>query len=178
MSEFATSLFSMLRRIDDEVVARPDGVPTGIRWLNGSIDPTLSLYATSCVEDLWSSRLAEMYRARGLTAQDQVYYPGSRKRCDLVISSPRGKRFWIEVKGAWTQYVYPSYSKANPSFKKYLHATADDVDKLKTLSLPHAHDLGLLVLGLRLSNVCDRTGPSRCCPFSRSGLARRIRRLG
>ena len=147
MSKFSETLFSMLRGIDAEATRRPDGVPTGIRWYNGFVDPQLSLTAASRVEDLWSSRVAELYRERGLRADTQVCYPRSRQKCDLVITSPRGKRFWIEVKGAWTEYVYPTYSKSNPSFGKYLHSTADDIDKLAKLGPPEANDLGLLLLG-------------------------------
>jgi hypothetical protein len=146
MSKFGKTLFDLLRRIDGEATARPDGLPTGIRWYNGHMNHQLPLTTTSRVEDLWSARLVESYRERGLTADAQSPYPGTRKRCDLVITSPRGKRFWIEVKGGWTECIYPGGTSAYQSFKKYLYSTADDIDKLLALSPPAAHDLGLLLV--------------------------------
>src|SRR5687768_14528112 len=106
MSRFAQTLFRHLRQIDSEVVTRPDGVPTGIRWYCGHNDPNLSLHAVSRVEDLWSARLAALCQGHGLAAESRVAYPATRQRCELVVTSRRGKRFWIEVKGAWTEYVF------------------------------------------------------------------------
>ena len=137
----------MIRGLDNEAMVRPDGLPTGVRWYNGFINPNLSVYATSRVERIWSARFAELHRVLDLRAATEVGYPKSREQCDVVLTSKRGKRFWIEVKGAWTECVYGTRSRKNAEFKKYLPNAAADVTKLNQLAPLDAHDVGLLLLG-------------------------------
>src|SRR5688500_4443835 len=105
MSALAKSLFKLLREIDGEACARPDGTPTGIRWYCGHVNASMTLDETACVEDLWSQRLVSLLQTRGLNAVTQCHYPNSARRCDVVLWGTTGKRFWIEVKGEWREWI-------------------------------------------------------------------------
>jgi hypothetical protein len=145
---FAAEVFAHLRAIDAEAVARQDGLPTGVRWYCGHVNPRMSLDETACVEDLWSDRLAALLREHGRDAVNQCHYPRTARRCDLVVNDSQKGRFWIEVKGEWREWIVrPGHVKRNTSYRKYLISTANDVDKLLLLRRPDADWIGLLVLG-------------------------------
>ena len=149
MREVANQIFAALRHMDREALQRPNGQPTGLRWYNGYLDSSLDPdgKGQSRVEDLWSCRVAELLGGNGTSARNQVYYPGTRRKCDLVLESSEGRRFWIEVKGAWTEYAYSYGPVVNKAYKKYLYCTADDIGKLRALRKPDAYWIGLLLLG-------------------------------
>jgi hypothetical protein len=55
--------------------------------------------------------------------------------------------FWIEVKGEWREEILPTGPRKNPSYSKYIVKTAEDLDKLATLTPQDASHVGLLALG-------------------------------
>jgi hypothetical protein len=148
-NEVGRQIVRALRQVDKEARPRSNGQPTGVRWYNGHLDHSLDPdgKAQSRVEDLWSNRVGQLLSLNEITASNQVRYPGTRQKCDLVLRPNDGRHFWIEVKGAWTEYAYSYGPVVNRAYKKYIYSTADDINKLCALQKPEADWVGLLLLG-------------------------------
>jgi hypothetical protein len=154
MRGLAADIFRILRQLDGEACPRADGIPTGLRWFNGHVDPTLDVRAKqSRVENLWSQELSRRLSNDRRHGDDQVRYPGTRKKCDVVLTSLANEQRWMVVKGAWTEYAYPSdtiyplITKTNSAFRKYLGAAADDILKLERFAPVEATHLAFLLIG-------------------------------
>ena len=75
---------------------------------------------------------------------DEVHYPGSGKKCDVVIDIADSTRLWLEMKLAWKAWFNcvgpPVYS--NRAYATYLdgrdrtHSLRHDFEKLRSADLP------------------------------------------
>ncbi len=152
----ARTIFTALRRMDREAVARADGKATGLWWYGGHARPELRRPST---EVEWSRRLAALLGSSGLAARQEVAYPAQpRERCDLVVEIPGRGRAWLEVKGAWKDYW--SARDRDDVFRAYLlhplvpfpsvrrtHTAALDIAKLVRLRPDDGALAALLVVG-------------------------------
>ena len=101
MNTFANTLLNTLREMDTEASTTFKGSPTGLNFYGGYYRPTLQRPPT---ETSWTRRLKEMLTIAGYPTKAEVYYPGSKLRCDNVVTMPDGGLLWLENKGAWKQY--------------------------------------------------------------------------
>jgi hypothetical protein len=78
------------------------------------------------------------------------------RHCDLVITFAKGRRIWIEVKGAWKYYCYENETLHNyygylffplKKVAKKSHSAAQDLRKLEVLGSRDADYVGLLLVG-------------------------------
>jgi hypothetical protein len=123
---------------------------TGLYWYSG-------FSGVHGSEKPWTKRLPIVLKEQaGIECRSEVCYPGTRKRCDLVLDLPDGSTLWLEVKGAWREWwakkgslaMYRSYLLAPhvPSVSRS-HSAVQDVTKLKWALPPHADYVGLLIVG-------------------------------
>src|SRR5437899_486612 len=99
--EAAANLFRCLRRMDAEAswTAEYKGLvhPTDPYWYNGHS-------GERGTEVAWTRRLPSLLREiPGYSCEREVCYSGTRKKCDLALGLPGGKRLWVEVKGSWKE---------------------------------------------------------------------------
>jgi hypothetical protein len=106
-------------------------------------------------ETITSWLLGQRIESMGLTVELERKYPGTRKRCDLVVTLPGDELFWIEVKYAWkTWFNCDGTSVRNKIYAAYLHGdkyhshcAAEDFSKLERLTRENARWLGVLLIG-------------------------------
>jgi len=85
MDEFQQILFSTLRQMDMEAGRTASGVPTGLSWYGGFLEPSKKRPRT---EVCWSRRLAQLLPQYGYPAKAEVAYPGQRHlKCDIACVS-------------------------------------------------------------------------------------------
>ena len=154
MKAFADVIFSVLRQMDAEASGLFRGSPTGLNFYGGHYRPGLKRPPT---ETSWTRRIKELLSASGYPTAAEVNYPGTRCRCDNVVTMPDGKVLWLENKGCWKQYwidqgktgIYQSYMfhPLKPNLLEKSHTVPLDLAKLKTLKKPHADRIGYLLLG-------------------------------
>jgi hypothetical protein len=106
-------------------------------------------------ETLTSWLLQKRLEQIGFRVESEHPYPGTRKKCDLVLHNDDERKFWIEVKYAWKRwYACNGKTGQSSAFKGYLlgdasHAgAAHDFRKLMKLSRAHAYGIGVLLIGL------------------------------
>lgn len=98
----ATTLFELLRQMDQEATTVCNGHPTGLQDYGRHARPELRRPQN---EPEWSKRLARLLTERGLPSEAEVKYPADpRKKCDVVVTLGPQQRLWIELKGAWRDY--------------------------------------------------------------------------
>ncbi len=144
------ALFDTLRAMDAEADNLVDGHRTGLRWFNRFLRPDYC--PTERTEEAWTDGLVPRLWQQGLPALREVTYPAPCNRnwsCDLVVGSAADAFTWIEVKGAWQHLRHPDgLVTANPSYAKHLlRSTAADFAKLLAVRRPHAHAVGVLLIG-------------------------------
>jgi hypothetical protein len=105
-------------------------------------------------ELLIAYRLAQQLRANGIPVKSEHPYPGSREKCDLVVTLENHAHFWVEVKNAWKHWFNCNGTSGTSSaYKGYLFGdashpgTAHDFGKLERVRQPDAHWHGVLLIG-------------------------------
>jgi len=154
MNTFAKTLLTTLRQMDTEANTTFKGSPTGLNFYGGYYRPNLIRPPT---ETSWTRRLKEMLTTAGYPTQAEVYYPGTKQRCDNVVTMPDGGLLWLENKGAWKQYwidhgglgIYQSYlfHPLKPGLMAKTHTVPHDLGKLATLKRSDAQRVGYLLIG-------------------------------
>lgn len=151
----ASTLFALLRQMDQEASTVCKGHPTGLQDYGRHARPELKRPQN---EPEWSKRLARLLTERGLPSSAEVKYPHDpRKKCDVVATLGPGQRLWIELKGAWRDYwrkqggmyIYESYlfHPLKEGLDDKSHTVPRDIEKLARLHPPEAQQLGLLLIG-------------------------------
>ena len=151
----ASTLFALLRQMDQEASTVCKGHPTGLQDYGRHARPELKRPQN---EPEWSKRLARLLTERGLPSSAEVKYPHDpRKKCDVVATLGPGQRLWIELKGAcrdyWRKqggmYIYESYlfHPLKEGLDDKSHTVPRDIEKLARLHPPEAQQLGLLLIG-------------------------------
>src|SRR4051794_38776492 len=105
MSPMFDLLVEGLRTADELAKPRPDGVPTGLRWLHGHIDPSRGVHDRDITEDRWSDFLQEWFRGKSIAAEVRQPYDTDQSgdcSCDLVVATA-SQCWWIEVKRAYRE---------------------------------------------------------------------------
>ena len=154
MNTFAKTLFTSLHQMDTEASTTFKGSPTGLNFYGGYFRPSLKRPPS---ETSWTRRLNELLPIAGYPTKAEVYYPGSKQRCDNVVTMPDGGLLWLENKGAWKQYwidnggmgIYRSYlfHPLKPGLLAKPHTVPHDLRKLGALHKPDAQRVGYLLLG-------------------------------
>jgi hypothetical protein len=168
-----------LRAMEDEADTISCGLRSGLRD-----------YATHCgsakSERSWSAGLARHLSDFGMSSETECPYPKSRKKCDVVATTPKGERVWLEVKAAWKAYFVdsPVITRNQRAFYQgYLfgplrpglarsHSAAQDIDKLEKLSIHHASFVALVLIGF------DETNGTIECDLSEFAKLAGLRRRG
>ncbi len=160
MNNFANTLLAALRQMDAEANTTFKNSPTGLNFYGGYFRPTLKRPPT---ETSWTRRLKEILTTVGYPTKAEVHYPGSKRKCDNVVTMPDGSLLWLENKGAWKQYwidygntgIYRSYlfHPLKPGLMKKTHTVPHDLQKLATLKKPDAHRVGYLLIGFDSVNA-------------------------
>jgi hypothetical protein len=154
MKAFADTLFSALRQMDAEASGLFNGAPTGLNFYGGHYRPKLKRPPT---ETSWTRRIAELLTAAGYPTRTEFHYPGTKLRCDNVVTMPDGTILWLENKGCWKQYwidqggvgIYQSYllHPLKPGLLEKSHTVPRDLAKLRKLAKPIADRVAYLLLG-------------------------------
>lgn len=151
----ASTLFALLRQMDQEAATVRNGHPTGLQDYGRHARPELKRPQN---EPEWSKRLARLLTERGLPSAAEVKYPDvPRQKCDVVVTLGPSERLWIELKGAWRDYwrrkgslyFYESYllHPLKEGLDDKSHTVPRDIEKLARLRPPHAQHQGLLLVG-------------------------------
>lgn len=151
----ATTLFELLRQMDQEATTVCNGHPTGLQDYGRHARPELRRPQN---EPEWSKRLARLLTERGLPSAAEVKYPADpRKKCDVVVTLGPQQRLWIELKGAWRDYwqrqgslyLYRSYllHPLVEGLNDKSHTVPRDLEKLTRLSAPEAQQVAMLLIG-------------------------------
>jgi len=149
LAELPEKLFEALRAMDREASVIHGG-PTGLCWYGARKTRQTSRH--------WIPRLTVLLNEGGFEARGQQPYPSGSARCDLAIRVNGNESCWIEIVGAWKDYCrrvgmesiyratmqYPIES-SQPLARK--HKLAIDIERLSHLSQPHAHYIGVLIVG-------------------------------
>lgn len=156
ISTFSGQLFECLRQMESEACAdvqyQGKPYPTGLYWYEGHWNSDPLNRRAKGTELAWTRRLATLIPARtGMKCSEQVYYPGSKKTCDLVVDVGCGRTLWIEVKPSFRSYWrkrgrLPRYEEL--LFSSVGGSVALDVKKLETISTGF---VGVLLVGFDAS---------------------------
>lgn len=138
---FAIRVLDALQTMDAEATYLVGGRAAGLQAYR---HPAL---ASNRWEESWSRGIAD----RVPQCRVECCYPGAKKRCDLVWTLEDGSKLWLEVKGAWKQYLWNGVLKSNSAYRKHLKAAAADVIKVGELPRGIAQHVGLLLLGFDVS---------------------------
>jgi hypothetical protein len=142
-------LFAALQTMDREASAISGG-PTGLCWYGARKTRQTSRH--------WIPRLVSLLRESGIDAHGQHPYPHRGPRCDLFVRISGEETVWIEIVGAWKDYcrrvglesVYRAslqFPIEPPEVIARKNKFAVDMERLTTLSPPHAQHIGMLLVG-------------------------------
>lgn len=105
-------------------------------------------------ETLTSWLLSKHLVATELSMELERHYPASREECDLVLSDPDGRSFWIEVKNSWRHWFNCDGTFGRSSaYKGYLFGDEShpglphDFRKLERLTDRDATGVGVQLIG-------------------------------
>src|SRR5688572_20175065 len=142
--------------------ARCDGMKCGLRgypFYHETLSGVRSFPRKRWEEPFWEGLRHRLQQDHAIPAQTEKRYPGSRNRCDLVLTLEPDQLLWIEGKLLMEHYwvydcnVPQPYYWENPTPKhgQWDKALQDvcgkDLAKLTSLSRSDAQYIGLLVLG-------------------------------
>ena len=151
ISRLLNIILDALCEIDNECRTLRNGIEHGL------VNVKLEFAGRRLTEEPLIACLArEKLKASGVEVHpDEVPYPGSGKRCDVVIDLPDSSRLWLELKlasKAWFNCVGPpEYS--NPAYATYLdgrdrtHSLRHDFEKLRSANLPAGDHRAVCLIG-------------------------------
>lgn len=151
MHHFTDALFMSLLLMDAEGTPSAEGHPTGLCWYGKHRHPHQIRPQT---EPSWTQRLQELLKNAGYETLKEVEYPvdpscPAKRFCDNVVTFSDGTVLWMENKGGWKEYWRQQGNVGK--FRSHLlesgNSALHDVEKVAPLCTPHAHWLGLLLLG-------------------------------
>ena len=153
-SRLADTVFGLLRQMENEADTT---VGNGLRA--GFVHYAKHV-GSDKYERSWTRRLAKLLTQSGHSARNEVTYPGSSKRCDVVVEFEDAGQVWLEVKSAWKTWIessgefktnsktlYRSYLLSSAGSMKKSHSAAQDFDKLDQLKPSDANYVASLLIG-------------------------------
>jgi hypothetical protein len=155
-SRMADTVFGLLKQMENEAdTIIGNDLRAGFVHYAKHIGTNTRLY-----ERFWTHRLAELLTQGGHSARNEVTYPGSSKRCDVVVNFEGVGQVWLEVKSAWKSWIessgefktnpktlYWSYLLGSSGGMKKSHSAAHDFEKLDQLKPSDADYAAFLLIG-------------------------------
>lgn len=147
----AAVIESLGKSVIESLRSMDDACPTGLCDFV-SVSPWAGSQRKDEAALVWG--LAERLAPTWNVIQHELRYPGSGKRCDLVLEAADGGIIWIEVKHAWRTWFHDGIHRNAPFFysgyfhgEHHSHSVASDFAKLEHLFSCDASFVALLLVG-------------------------------